>query len=209
MYISIEGNIGAGKSSIFEKLKEKLWCRKDYFFFPEPIDKFTKLGDYNPLQLAYENSERYGALTQIYIMKTSFNHYPNKNNTFPTDSVIISDRDYSSPVKFIHRDHLTGLYDPYIRNMLLKEFFDDYVQMFEPMQIDRTIFIDVSPEICFDRIQERGRMEEKNCTIDLLKSMDKVYKEVIDENPSHFIVINGNYFNPDVIAENIINLLEL
>ena len=47
MIISIEGNIGAGKTTIIDKLEEKMSNRQDVVFLREPVDIWEAITDKN------------------------------------------------------------------------------------------------------------------------------------------------------------------
>lgn len=48
LYISIEGNIGAGKTTILESISNLFYCIK------EPVHLYTKFKSFNPLQIVYD-----------------------------------------------------------------------------------------------------------------------------------------------------------
>ena len=61
--ISIDGNIGSGKSTFFNQLKDKLNNRKDILFLEEPVDSWDKVRDENDktiLEKYCNNQEKYG-----------------------------------------------------------------------------------------------------------------------------------------------------
>ena len=47
MIISVEGNIGAGKTTIIDKLEEKMANRTDVVFLREPVDIWESITDKN------------------------------------------------------------------------------------------------------------------------------------------------------------------
>ena len=61
--LSIEGNIGSGKSTIIEYLKENNKLNKDFIFLPEPVNEWEKLVSDDGKSLLshfYEDSVRWG-----------------------------------------------------------------------------------------------------------------------------------------------------
>ena len=63
--ISIEGNIGAGKTTFTNKLKEKLKYEKRILFITEPINIWESIKDSkgkNILEKFYENPGSYGVV---------------------------------------------------------------------------------------------------------------------------------------------------
>ena len=43
LIVSIEGNIGSGKSTFIKKLREKFGKNKDFYFVDEPVKEWTKV----------------------------------------------------------------------------------------------------------------------------------------------------------------------
>jgi len=69
-FISIEGNIGSGKSTILKIIKENF---PELTILDEPLaswEKVGKNGDVNLLKLYYNNPERWGFTFQIYAFMT-------------------------------------------------------------------------------------------------------------------------------------------
>ena len=65
--ITLEGNIGAGKSTFLEKLKMRYASRTDVLFLQEPVDTWTKIQQDGKtlLELFYENQKKYSFPFQV------------------------------------------------------------------------------------------------------------------------------------------------
>ena len=59
--ITLEGNIGAGKSTFLDKLKTKYASRNDVLFLQEPVDTWSQIQQNGKtlLELFYENQKKY------------------------------------------------------------------------------------------------------------------------------------------------------
>lgn len=68
-YVSIEGNIGAGKSTFINTFSKIL---PDYEWVLEPVDEWRQVGSnsHNILQSYYENPSRWGLTFQLYVIAT-------------------------------------------------------------------------------------------------------------------------------------------
>ena len=81
--ISIEGNIGSGKSTLINLLKEKL--NTVVYFVDEPVDEWNriKMNNKNLIEHFYKDNEKYGYLFQNFayitklknIYEASTNHH--------------------------------------------------------------------------------------------------------------------------------------
>ena len=69
--ISIEGNIGSGKSTLYEMIKEKYGDK--ILFVDEPVDEWNKLimNGKNIIEHFYENNKKWGYLFQSCLLYTS------------------------------------------------------------------------------------------------------------------------------------------
>ena len=65
--ITIEGNIGAGKSTLVDILKNKYADRTDVMFLQEPVDVWTKISQdgKNVLELFYSDQKKYSFAFQV------------------------------------------------------------------------------------------------------------------------------------------------
>ena len=66
--ISIDGNIGSGKSTLMEELKAHYSSNKNVVFLKEPVDEWETITDENGstiLEKFYENPTKYGFSFQI------------------------------------------------------------------------------------------------------------------------------------------------
>ena len=69
-FVSIEGNIGSGKSSILRVIAERM---PELVILEEPLTSWEKAGpneDVNLLALYYDNPQRWGFTFQIYAFMT-------------------------------------------------------------------------------------------------------------------------------------------
>ena len=88
---------------------------------------------------------------------------------------------------------------------VLEEWYD-YIEEYHKIQCDLIIYIQTDPAIAFKRIQERGRMEENEITLDYLKTIHKLHENLFVEDTSRLptedvIVIDGNVNESDLLEE--------
>ena len=161
--ISIEGNIGSGKSTILSFLKESLKNEKEIIFLQEPVKEWEKIKDKNNvtmLEKFYENQEKYSFafqmmayISRLSLLKSTIEMHPH--------AIIISERCLNTDryvfEKMLHDD---GILDEIEHNMynLWYDFYTKYVSL-EYNEI--YIYLKCKPETAYERINKRGREEEK------------------------------------------------
>ena len=114
--ISIEGNLGSGKSTVVEYLKQNLqkFVQHDInnnkstsnfsiMTFKEPVEKWCDLNGHNLLQFMYEDNKKWAFPLNTYSMLTMFeNHIKMKENEINSHSFSIMERSiYSNRYCFI------------------------------------------------------------------------------------------------------------
>jgi len=92
--ISIEGNIGSGKSTILNSLKEYFKSNQKIVFLQEPVAEWNEIRDKNNITILskfYENQKKYSFafqmmayISRLSLLKDTIAKYP--------DSIIITER---------------------------------------------------------------------------------------------------------------------
>lgn len=178
--MSIEGNIGAGKTTFIENLEK--WCREngrhDIVFLREPVDIWDEVRDpvdeETILKKFYKNPEKYAFPFQVmaFISRLSLLEETIKQN--PNCSVIICERslcaDNNIFAKMLYDDAL-------IENVCFQIYSKIYNEFSGRFVVDGIIYMDASPEKCFQRIAKRGRDGEGGIEMEYLKKCKKYHDE--------------------------------
>lgn len=188
--ISIEGNIGSGKSTIINFLRT--FDSDNVIFVDEPVNEWTSIFDSsgkNALELFYENKEDNSFWFQILAYITRLRNLLNvlENNK---NKIIVSERS-------IYTDHYvfaSMLYESkYLSEMELKTYkywFDTFDKV---TSLDAIIYVNTSPEECLKRINERSRIEEQDkIPLEYLQACHKKHEEWIYNSNIHQVLVNGN-----------------
>ncbi len=156
-YIAIEGNIGAGKTTLARLLSERV----EASLFLEEVDD-------NPfIERFYENQEVYAFQAQIFFL---LNRYRQQmeigqqdlfTNLLVADYLFAKDRIYAHAVL---GDEELVLYNR------LHSLLEGKI-----MGPDLVIYLQASPEILLHRIQKRGRGYERQITGDYLASLNEAF----------------------------------
>ena len=198
---SIEGNIGSGKSTLVDYLNRNLPIlhdtRSDFtrvVYLQEPVDEWTTFVDEHRVPILthfYQNPEKYAFSFQMmaYISRISrLRQAIRENNN--NNTVIICERSVDTDknvfAKMLYEDKKINEIDYKIYLNWFSEFTRD-------IPISNIIYLKTSPEVCKDRIEQRGR-EGENIPIEYLTRCHEYHNSWIESNTENFI-IDGNEIN--------------
>jgi len=191
LIISIEGNIGVGKSTFVNILKNNI---DDCEVVDEPVEMWKKIVDENGkniLQLFYDDSKRWG--------------YSFQNVACISRMIKIEEAIKESSKKIIFLDRSLGtdrhifekmLYDSgvitEIEHQMYNMWCDFYYKHVRNQTNNVVIYLKSSPSVCAERILKRGREEEKNITLEYLTSLDTYHNNWLlkDTTDSNIIIID-------------------
>ena len=193
--ISIEGNIGAGKSTILENLEKHLdpSLAGKILFLKEPLDIWEQFHDEdgkNILQKFYANQHRYAFTFQVMAFITRLSLLKKAIKENPEVDIIIIERslcaDKNIFMNMLHDDTIVDQieFDSY------DKWYDEYSNEY---RVDAVIYMDSDPEVCGLRINKRNRDGEDNIPIEYLrKCRDYHTKWLIDTISSSNRVVSDH-----------------
>ena len=189
MFVSIEGNIGSGKSSIIEYLKTINDNR--FIFIDEPLKEWIEIKDkngINALECFYCDQKKNSFCFQVLAYITRLKNMIDAINNNFDNKIIITERSIETDknifAKMLYDDDLISS----IEWVTYNYWFDTFKNI---ATIDKIIYIHATPEKCFEQIKKRNRVEEANITLDYLKKCDNYHKQWISGAFNH-ITINGH-----------------
>lgn len=211
--ISIEGNIGVGKSTFIDILKHK-WidgCE----IVSEPVDIWKNITDSdgkNILQTFYENIPRWAysfqniaCVTRMMKIEDAIQKTEHKyiflDRSLDTDKYVFESMLYDSG-NLNHMEH--SMYNVWC------DFYHKYVRSNNNMI---HIYLKAEPKICKERIIKRGRIEEKSIDLEYLIGLNNYHDKWLlsDRLKSNVIVIDCNQeFECDTEKQNeMVNKIKL
>lgn len=203
--LSIEGNIGSGKSTFLNLLKEKY--KNNIKFVDEPVTDWLKVNtkdNKNLIENFYENKKRYGYLFQNFAYITRIRRlYDAIFNC--EEQIIITERSVESD-RYLFAELLEE--DGAI-NKMEKQCYD-YWYNFLNLKIDHFIYINTSVENCMKRIEERARSGEELISKDYINKLNiKHNKWLLPKK--NMIILDGNlnFRDDSVIFEDFINQIKI
>ena len=158
LLLSIEGNIGSGKSTLVTKLKENYKNNKDICFLDEPVSEWEKIQDSqgkSMLEKYYGNQEKYAFAFQMmaYISRLA----PLRKALKENYKVIITERSvYTDKMvfaKMLYDDKKIEDVEYQIYNNWFNEFLND-------IPIPHIVYVQTNPEIAKARVDKRARKGE-------------------------------------------------
>ena len=181
MYIiSVEGNIGSGKSTLIKYMKEQLTELNNIpiIYLPEPVhiwESIKSVDGKNMIQKFYEDQEKYSFSFQMmaYISRLKIFKDAMKKNP---ETIIITERclltDYNIFAKMLYES-----------GKMLKEEYYIYKQWFDyfnDININHIVYIKTDPVVSYERCMKRNRSGEKNISLEYLQECNQMHEEWIN-----------------------------
>lgn len=205
--VSVEGNIGAGKSTLITELQEKYIDDRRFHFLLEPVDQWEKIRDKegkNMLQKYYENPIKYAFAFQIMAFQTRLQLLKDTLDYIDEDVTTIVmerslDADYHIFAKMLSEEGLMEDVEFEIYKGMSVEALKEY-------GADGIIWIDTDYEECFRRVQKRSREGEENGKIALayLRKCHEYHIEWLGADTGFVCRVDGT----DIDLEKIDNYLD-
>lgn len=204
--ISIDGNIGSGKSTLFNKLETHYNDDNDIYFVPEPIDDWKKIVDSNNtpiLSNLYQDTKKYAFRFQMmaYISRLSLlrKAIKNKYKIIITERCVQTDKNVFAKMLY---DEGNIEYDEYqIYNNWFNEFLDE-------IDVAGIIYVKADPDICNNRVKIRAR-EGETIPIEYLKKCHDYHEEwLCKENNKLVINANVDIYNDKDIQNQWVNTID-
>ena len=227
--ISIEGNIGSGKSTLISNLKNYFKNNNNVIFLKEPVDEWSNIKDEKGvtiLEKFYADQEKYSFSFQMmaYISRLKLLRDTIKDINFDIQKTknILSDYDCSglkSTKYFIitERSLFTDkmvfakmLYDTgkieFINYQIYLNWFNTFAEEF---QVNNIIYVKANPETCYERVSKRHRGGEDKIPLAYLETCNKYPDNMLDKTQidcvcKNQLVLDGNidiYENTNVLDE--------
>ncbi len=195
--ISIEGNIGVGKTSMMRLLKNKYLDVAEFIY--EPVDEWLNIKDENDnnlLDIFYKDKERWAYTFQNIAYITRMNLIIDK--IINSDKrIIIIDRSLQADLNTFAK----MLYDDGVLNLVEWNAYNKWNNFFEKnygfMVNHKILYLRCQPSIAYERMQMRGRGEEKNVSFSYLELLHKYHDNWLLNNVNALIVDVSDDFITD------------
>ena len=192
--ITIEGNIGSGKSTLINSLKRENKNNLIYFL-PEPVDEWNTVRDRSGvtiLERYYQDKTKYSFSFQMMAYITRLSQIKNYIKKVPSDAIIITERClYTDRYVFAKMLYDTGFIEEIEYTIYIRWFteFEEYTKL------DQIVYIKTDPKVCQERINKRNRKGEENIPLSYLQDCHTYHENWMDlerDLNNNMIVIDGN-----------------
>ncbi|XP_074407138.1 thymidine kinase 2, mitochondrial isoform X1 [Zonotrichia albicollis] len=166
--ICIEGNIASGKTTCLDYFAQTTSIE----VLKEPLNKWRNVRGHNILGLMYQDASRWGITLQTYVQLTML-----EQHTRPMISPIrMMERSiHSAKHIFVENLYRSGKM-PEVDYAVLSEWFD-WIQNNTDVSVDLIVYLQTSPEVCYERLKTRCREEEKVIPLEYLEAIHELYEE--------------------------------
>ena len=214
--VSIDGNIGSGKSTLVHILKNRMSNNNAFLFLPEPVDEWLSITDNgdNILDRFYNDKKRwsytfqnFAFITRTFILTKSIKN--NKTSLFEKRKIIFTERSTETDKNVFAK----MLYDDqYIDTLEYNIYNYWYNKLFNKECIHNVIYLRTKPDIAFERIKKRGRNEESTIPIEYIRKVHDYHDQWLTGSSTDtnicYIDVNEdfeeNYENRELLISKIV-----
>lgn len=193
MLISIEGNIGTGKTTLINILKKKFGKKNNVIFVEEPLNQWLNLKDKdgkNILGKFYENQERWSYSFQMHAFITRSKDILKQNTD---ENVIIIERSVLTDCNVFAKLLYNSGKISEMEWQLYNEWFTWLTQHFASVKPDKFVYLRAEPEVSYQRMLKRTRDEENNVPLEYLQAVSEKHDEwLLDDDIENVITIDVN-----------------
>ena len=182
--ISIDGNIGSGKSTFLDYLIEYFKDDPTVVILKEPVDKWSALMDPDTnmslLESYYGNPITFAFPFQMYVLQTLIEAINQVYLNHPQCQTIICERSIaSSRDVFARMLHSHEIMNPLEYQVYLNAFsMIPHIEQYMPSKI---FYLSLSAYDCHERVQIRNRQGEEDITMDYLEECEKYFERWLHE----------------------------
>ncbi|XP_033013043.1 thymidine kinase 2, mitochondrial isoform X1 [Lacerta agilis] len=195
--ICIEGNIASGKTTCLDYFAKNTSIE----VLTEPVSKWRDVRGHNPLGLMYQDASRWGITLQTYVQLTMLDQHIK-----PMISPIrMMERSiHSAKYIFVENLYRSGRM-PEVDYAVLTEWFEWIIKNMD-VSVDLIVYLQTSPETCYERLKRRCREEEKVIPMEYLAAIHQLYeewliKQTIFKVPSPVLVLQADHDLRDMMEK--------
>lgn len=183
---SIEGNIGAGKTTILKIIGKT--C-DDVYFVEEPVSQWQNVGGMNLLEKFYEDPDRWGFSFEFYVMLTKLKALAKAAES--DKPVVILERSFFSNKIFMDISAKLGKLND-LEYQMLNNIFDFFMVNVYPV-LSGIIYLNTPVDVCISRIAKRNRGEESSVDKNYLIMLKEKFDQLANDSTIPTLIIDGNF----------------
>jgi deoxycitidine kinase/deoxyguanosine kinase len=197
--VSIDGNIGSGKSTTWHMLKEAYKSRDDVHFVEEPVDSWHTIVDERGVPILtnfYKDKRAYAFrfqmmayISRLALLRRTVRENAGRCRVIITERSVETDRNIFAKMLYDSGDIAQDEYTIY--NMWFHEFVGD-------MPVAGVVYIRADPDTCMERINKRGR-EGETIPLEYIQKCHDSHDEWINADLTcKKLVIDAN---PEIVSD--------
>lgn len=187
--ISIEGNIGSGKSTLVHQLKKYYKDNKFVYFLDEPVSEWVEIKDENGVDILtkfYSETKKYAFsfqmmayITRIHMLRKAIRENP--NCIFITERSVYTDKNIFAQM----------LYDDGMISNIDFDIYNRWFYEFAEVHDVSIIYVNTSYDKCNERIKKRNRKGEV-ISLEYLKRCGDYHNSWLKNNKYKILEFDGN-----------------
>lgn len=200
--ILIEGNIGCGKSTFLQHFE----ARKNVKILKEPIELWEDFNGYNLLQLNYEQRKQYQFYFQTLVHLSRIEQLNTEHQ-----KITLMERSVYSGYEIFAKLYQAEMFDLEFKLLeYMLTLCNTNGTLFHNTKPDLIVYIQTTPEKCYERMMKRNRVSEQTVSLQFLKRVHEAHEKWLNSSnldvPCPVIIVDGN--NDIEGLETLINFVE-
>jgi len=191
--VSLEGNIGAGKSTLMQTLQEIYQEDKRFIFIVEPVDQWEMIKDKkgkNMIKKYYENPTKYAFAFQIMAFQSRLQLLKETiASACPEVTTIVMERsldaDYHIFAKMLFEEGL-------MEDVEFQIYCNMALDILKKYSVDGIIWLDTDYEECFKRVEKRSRHGENKISLCYLNKCHQYHIEWLGADTGFVCRVNSS-----------------
>jgi len=177
--VHVEGIVGTGKSTMLKAFDNHHGTAAAVDVLPEPVDQWTNLNGTDVLDLIFTDPQRWGATQEFLTFNSMMNEHLRKFGHVKAMERSI----HSARLSFVETLHREGkMSDPEYA------ILDDWYRFLTNQELPRhpsgfdtdadlIVYLQISPEAAYERINGRGRPEEATVKMSYLRHLQQTHDD--------------------------------
>ena len=192
LLVSLDGNIGSGKSTTWDMLKKAYKGRDDVHFVEEPVDSWRDIKDGAGVPILtnfYKDKKAYAFrfqmmayISRLALLRQTVRENAGRCRVIITERSVETDRNIFARMLYDSGDIEHDEYTIY--NMWFDEFVRD-------LPVAGLVYIRADPETCLERINKRGR-EGESIPLEYVQKCHDYHESWINGTACKKLVIDAN-----------------
>jgi deoxyadenosine/deoxycytidine kinase len=212
--ITIEGNIGTGKSTLLDALKG-VSLHVPHVVVPENIHDWVKpiCGDQNLFDKFYKDPERFAFMFQSYLLASKSKYLAETMRSVEPGTLLICERSMYTDINVFARTLFDNKHMTDVEYHVYKETHDTIVKLLD-VDVCGHVYLRSSPDVCMHRIAKRARKSEERIRMPYIQQLHNAHERwlmcrpdvttlVVDADCDH----DENPCCKDMILDNVVEYI--